>query len=117
MLQGAVLEVARAARTDSYRGRKPMTLMAKATKKPVRYRVEMSTTIVFDVIMPEDATEQEVTARATMDYRNLLESNGGITLRIGLPDCRLYMHTEDNWNPAEIGIADIEPYGEEEQED
>jgi hypothetical protein len=91
-----------------------MNLIASETTKLVRYRVEMRTSIIFDVIMPENATEQEVTAQASMDYRNLLESNGGITLNIGLPDCRLYMCTIDDWNPLEIGIADIESYDEEE---
>ena len=94
-----------------------MSLIASEAKNLARYRVEMRTSIIFDVIMPQDATEQEVTGQASMDYRGLLERNGGITLDIGLPDCRLYMYTTDDWTPSEIGIADIEPYSPDEDED
>jgi len=93
-----------------------MSSIIKESTKLSRYRVEIGTSIIFDVIMPEEATEQEVTARATADYRAVIDSYDGVSLHVGLPDCRLYMATKDNWNPSEVSIQDIEPYRQDEQE-
>jgi hypothetical protein len=92
-------------------------MIAEESTNLARYRVEIRTSIIFDVIMPEDATEQEVTAQASADYRAVIDSRDGNTVDIGLPDCRLYMDTKDNWNPAEISIQDLEPFYEDENED
>ena len=91
-----------------------MSLIAKEPTNLARYRVEMGTSIIFDVIMPEDASEQEVTTQARAEYRAVIDSFGGNSLDIGLPDCRLYMDTKDNWTPSKISIQDIEPYHEDE---
>ena len=94
-----------------------MSSIAQEATKLSRYRVEIGTSIIFDVIMPENATEQQVTAKATADYRAVIDSYDGVGIDIGLPDCRLYMATKDNWNPSEISIQDIEPYYEDKEEE
>ncbi len=86
-----------------------MSVLENESTNLARYRVEISTSIIFDVIMPEDATEQEVTAKASADYRAVIDSYDGNTLDIGLPDCRLYMKTCDDLNPCEVSIQDMEP--------
>jgi hypothetical protein len=76
----------------------------------VQYRIEMRASIIFDVIMRADATGQEITAQAVRDYQTVVDSKGGFDVHIGLPDCRLYIYTLDNWEPAEVGIVDEEDY-------
>ena len=87
-----------------------MTLAAIEPMNPLRYRVEMRASIIFDVVLPEDSTQQEVIAQAARDYHNAVDSRGGFDVQIGLPDCRLYVYTLDNWDPAELAIVDMETY-------
>ena len=93
-----------------------MTLAARESTNLMRHRVEVRASIIFDVILPADATEREVIARATRDYHNAVDSKGGFTVQIGLPDCRLYIYTLDNLDPAELGIVDMETFDEDEEE-
>ena len=76
----------------------------------------MRASIIFDVILPEAATEREVLAQATRDYRDAVDNKGGFIVQIGLPDCRLYIYTLDNLDPAEVGIVDMETFDEDEEE-
>lgn len=92
-----------------------MTLAARESNL-MRYRVEMRASIIFDVVLPTDVTEREVVARATRDYHDAVDSKGGFTVQIGLPDCRLYIYTLDNLDPAEMGIVDTETFDEDEEE-
>ena len=92
-------------------------IAGESATKLDRYRVEICTSIIFDVIMPDDVTEEEVMAQGAADYRAVIDEFDGNTLNIGLPDCRLYMKTKDNWTPSEVSIQDIEPdYGEDEDD-
>jgi hypothetical protein len=93
-----------------------MSVVVGELGKLARYRVEIATSIIFDVMMPEDATEDQVAAQASADYRAVIDEFDGNTLNIGLSDCRLYMKTKDNWAPSEVSIQDIEPYRQDEQE-
>jgi hypothetical protein len=57
----------------------------------LRHRVEMSASIIFDVVMPEGATDQEIKAQGAMDYRNAIKTwSEKFILYCGLPDCRVY---------------------------
>ncbi|MDQ2922258.1 MAG: hypothetical protein M3R52_11710 [Acidobacteriota bacterium] len=77
----------------------------------------MTGTIIFDLVMPEDATEQEIKAQAAVEYGNAVDPFGGFTLYCGLPDCRVYIDTVDGLEPAEIGIVDTKTINEDEEEE
>jgi hypothetical protein len=93
-----------------------MTLAARESTNQIRHRVEMRASIIFDVILPPDATERDVIARATKDYHDAVDAKGGFTVQIGLPDCRLYIYTLDNFDPAELAIVDMERFDDGEEE-
>jgi hypothetical protein len=93
-----------------------MTLVARESTNLLRHRVEMRASIIFDVILPEAASERDVVAQATRDYHNAVDNKGGFTVQIGLPDCRLYIYTLDNWDPAELGIVDTETFDKDDEE-
>ena len=93
-----------------------MSVVADESTKLARYRVEIGTSIIFNVVMPEDATEEQVAALASVNYRAVIDEFDGNTLNIGLPDCRLYMKTKDNWTPSEVSIQDIETFYEDEDD-
>src|SRR6266404_5254910 len=93
-----------------------MTLAAIEPTNLLRYRVEMRTSIIFDVVLPEDTTQEEVIAQAARDYHNAVDRKGGFNVQIGLPDCRLYIYTLDNWDPAELAIVDTEPFDDDDEE-
>jgi hypothetical protein len=93
-----------------------MTLTVKEAKNMQRHRIEMTGTVIFDVVMPESATEQEIKTQAAREYENVVDRFGGFTLYSGLPDCRVYVDTIDGLIPAEIGIVDTETIVEDDEE-
>ena len=93
-----------------------MTLVARESTNLMRHRVEIRASIIFDVILPEAASAQEVVAKATRDYHNAVDNKGGFTVQTGLPNCRLYIYTQDNWNPADLGIVDTELFDEDDED-
>lgn len=83
----------------------------------LRYRVEMSASIIFDVVMPEGATDREIKAQGAMDYRNAIRTwPEKFILYCGLPDCRVYVCASDDAEPADILIADTETIYENEED-
>ena len=92
-----------------------MTSTVKEAKTMLRHRVEMRATIIFDLVMPENATGQEIDAQAAIEYQNAVDSKGGFTLCCALPDCRVYVDTVDGLMPPEIGLVDTEWIDEDEE--
>jgi hypothetical protein len=74
--------------------------------KMERHRIEMAASLLFDVVMPETATEEEIKARAALDYQNAVDDWGGFTVNGSLPYCRVYIATADSLEPADLNIAD-----------
>lgn len=83
----------------------------------LRHRVEMNASIIFDTVMPEGATDQEIKAQAALDYRNAIKTwPEKFILYCGLPDCRVYVCAPDEAEPADILIADTEIIFEDEED-
>lgn len=78
------------------------------------HRVEMMASIIFDVVMPEGATDQEINAQAVSQYRAALDGKGGFDLVCALDTCRVYIYTVEGVEPADVWVASSEEYVEDE---
>lgn len=94
-----------------------MTFIVNEPKSRQRYRVEMTGSIIFDVVGPDTATWEEVKAQAAMEYKNAVDRAGGFTLCCALHDCRVYVNTIDGLQPADIDLVDMPILDEDEEED
>ena len=83
----------------------------------LRNRVEMSASIIFSVVMPEDATDEEIKAQALIDYKEAISVwPDKFILYCGLPDCRVYV-SSDGDELTDAGIVDTEIIDEDDDED
>jgi hypothetical protein len=94
-----------------------MTFIVNEAQSMQRHRVEMTGSIIFDVVMPDSATDEEIKAQAAMEYKTAVDRAGGFTLCCALHDCRVYVNTIDGLQPADIEMVDMEIMDEDEPED
>ena len=87
-----------------------MTLTTNETSNLEVHRIEMTATLVFDVVMPKTATEEDTRANAALAYQNAVDDCEGFSLDCSLPHCRVYVATADNLEPKGIEIADTMPF-------
>ena len=71
--------------------------------------------IIFDVVMPEGASDEEIEAQAVSHYHKAVDTKGGFTLCCALDHCRVYIHTLDGVEPAEVWRHSTEDFVEEEE--